>query len=206
MRTVILLVVLLVFVWVICGRTSRRQEHFAGDPIAIQKCLGLTGSDKKSDWMKIAKCHEANDGPNEQQAFMECAMKAKAASEDKLRECIPALGEPAAGPSPASGDYNMSATMYDLFSQIAPMDMVKSMKENFVNVPSQEYVSGFDKLGTLYGSPYSNTYEGFSNSGHQMARLCMGDPYGTCRRKYGTSAWQGYSQCVLTGEGMQTPY
>jgi hypothetical protein len=205
MKTAIILIVLLALVWVVCARTSRRQEHFAVSEKDLKQCFNF-GEKDEDKWKPWEECYKKYGGPNEQDQFLQCARAVKGMDEQTKKACLPQLDAPAAGPSPASGDYNMSATMYDLFSQIAPMDMVKTMKENFVNQPSQEYVSGVDKLGTLYGSPYSNTYEGFSNSGHQMARLCVGDPYGTCRRKYGTSAWQGYSQCVLTDEGLQPPY
>lgn len=102
------------------------------------------------------------------------------------------------GPSPASGDYGISSSILSLFSQVSPTQLADALQEGFT--PAEGCVDGYEALGTLFSSPYSDS-EGFSNLSENGV-MAAGDPYGTCRRRYGTSDWPSYSQCVRTGEGM----
>lgn len=110
-----------------------------------------------------------------------------------LKNSMPELYKCAGSPSSASGDYDIAPNMYNLYSQIAPQDLVSSLlHENFA-----DKVDGYDPSDQKFGSPN----EGFTTGGHQVAMMCMSDPYRHCSKKYGTSDWPGYSQCVVTGEG-----
>lgn len=203
-----LVIVLGVFLLYIYQRYSK-NEHFSNIPSEdeLSRCLDISIKDKA--WKPWADCYQKYGGPDEANEFLKCTQQVKLNDESRRKKCLPELDVKDEKPSPASGDYDASATMFDLFSQIAPSDVLDSTDgtEGFVNEPVYDIdnVQGYDDLGTLYGSPYSKPYENFEDSGHQIARECMGDPYKTCKERYGTSAWQGYSQCLLTGEGLESP-
>lgn len=231
-KNYVLIIAIIFLLFVVYGVNGYSRAEYFSVPTQekLKSCLNISESKDDDRWEPWAACYKNFDGPDEADMWLKCVKNIKEVNEQEKKACISALDTPQATPSSASGDYDTSSTMFDLFSQIAPVDMAEtipgmtehnsnSSTEYYTNVPTQERVDGYSPLGTLYGTPYSDTYEGFSNSGHQMARLCvpsygsseiarfcMGDPFGTCKRKYGTSAWQGYSQCVLTGEGLQEPY
>lgn len=83
-------------------------------------------------------------------------------------------------PSSASGDFNVTSDMYNLVSNIAPQNIARGLgKETF-------------------GNRHSTPNEGFINNSYEQ----MNDSNRSCFRKYGTSGWQSFGQCVQSGEGM----
>jgi hypothetical protein len=136
-------------------------------------------SQKKEMEKKLKKCLEQNDDPS---LFALCLQQNK--NLEPVQNCMPDLRKLLSASS-ASGDYKITPNYHMLLSQISPGDLANTF----------EKFSGFDPMGEKYGEP-------FENSEQQKGISCMSDPYGRCFDKYGTSAWQGYSQCILTGEGM----
>jgi hypothetical protein len=186
------------------------QENFTiPDQSKVQKCLSLP----KEKWDHWRKCYDQFGDDVEK--WRSCVRDIRTSSDQEKKKCVPDIESMSSHmkpePSSASGDYQASETMFDLFSQISPKRLTEEEKqekgkekktESFENEAEvKKSVDGYQPLGTLYGTPYSETFESFGNSGHQLARMCMSDPYGFCKKKYGTSAWHGYSQCLLSGEG-----
>jgi hypothetical protein len=91
------------------------------------------------------------------------------------------------------------------------------LEENFKN-PYASYPPGHAGHEVQYADPHAtfdandpydqkkaSLHEGFLEPfcGRQPGRFRLYDKYGCCEKRYGQSGWNGYSQCVLTGEGMQ---
>ncbi len=81
------------------------------------------------------------------------------------------------------------------------------LTETFEN-PYATYPPAKDQWATFDGNdPYdrknASLNEGFIEPFCGQGKFRLYDKYGCCKKRFGISGGQGYSQCVLTGEGMQ---
>jgi len=185
------------------------MEQFSAPPLkTLLSDLHLEEKKDAAIRNAVSKCYDTHTTdihmtPEDCLNFAQC-MESAGVNKNDLQSSMPELAQCAGPPSKASGDYNIAPNMYNLYSQIAPQDLASSLlstqKEGFSVEDDDQAVTGFDPLDEKHAGPS----EGFTTAGAQVAMMCMSDPYRHCARKYGTSDWPGYSQCVYTGEGMNS--
>ena len=181
MEYILLLFLIFVFVFVYCSKHTeyfgvggkRHTEYFGNASLEHQaKCLQQNLAPET--FKKIISAHQKEDG----KSLMELSNRNKKA-DWYLSKCRFANKE-----GQLESHYKMSSGEKQKI-----MTQAAILHEDF---------DGNDHYDNKIATLKDGFLEPFCGNG----KFKLTDKYGCCKRKYGTNDWPGYSQCILTGEGM----